>query len=102
MCIRDRGAGFKMNVFSLDAAYVVATAKSNPLDQTLRFTLSFDMEDVYKRQVSYVAVLLMVYHLRYTSYPETDARHAARHRLHDGVRRAEHRFQGKMCIRDRH
>ena len=34
------GAGFKMNVFSLDAAYVVATAKSNPLDQTLRFTLS--------------------------------------------------------------
>ena len=35
------GAGFKMNVFSLDAAYVVATAKSNPLDQTLRFTLSF-------------------------------------------------------------
>ena len=38
------GAGFKMNVFSLDAAYVVATAKSNPLDQTLRFTLSFDMD----------------------------------------------------------
>ena len=36
--------------------------------------------------VGYVAVLLMVYHLRYTSYPETDARHAARHRLHDGVR----------------
>ena len=39
------GAGFKMNVFSLDAAYVVATAKSNPLDQTLRFTLSFDMDE---------------------------------------------------------
>ena len=46
------GAGFKMNVFSLDAAYVVATAKSNPLDQTLRFTLSFDMDglkDLFKR-----------------------------------------------------
>ena len=46
------GAGFKMNVFSLDAAYVVATAKSNPLDQTLRFTLSFDMDglkDLLKR-----------------------------------------------------
>ena len=46
------GAGFKMNVFSLDAAYVVATAKSNPLDQTLRFTLSFDMDglkDIFKR-----------------------------------------------------
>ena len=46
------GAGFKMNVFSLDAAYVVATAKSNPLDQTLRFTLSFDMDglkNLFKR-----------------------------------------------------
>lgn len=46
------GAGFKMNVFSLDAAYVVATAKSNPLDQTLRFTLSFDMDglkDLFRR-----------------------------------------------------
>ncbi len=47
------GAGFKMSVFSLDAAYVVATAKSNPLDQTLRFTLSFDMDgikDLVKRR----------------------------------------------------
>ncbi|MDY6206577.1 MAG: type IX secretion system outer membrane channel protein PorV [Prevotella sp.] len=40
------GAGFKMSVFSLDAGYVIATAKSNPLDQTLRFTLSFDMDGV--------------------------------------------------------
>ena len=38
------GAGFKMNVFSLDAAYLISTAQSNPLDQTLRFTLSFDMD----------------------------------------------------------
>lgn len=38
------GAGFKMNVFSLDAAYLVSTAQNNPLDQTLRFSLSFDME----------------------------------------------------------
>ena len=46
------GAGFKMSVFSLDAAYVIATAKSNPLDQTLRFTLSFDMDgikDLFRR-----------------------------------------------------
>ncbi len=46
------GAGFKMSVFSLDAAYVMATAKSNPLDQTLRFTLSFDMDgikDLFRR-----------------------------------------------------
>jgi hypothetical protein len=46
------GAGFKMSVFSLDAGYVIATAKSNPLDQTLRFSLSFDMDglkDLFKR-----------------------------------------------------
>ena len=40
------GAGFRMSVFSLDAGYVIATAKSNPLDQTLRFTLSFDMDGI--------------------------------------------------------
>ena len=42
-----------MSVFSLDAGYVIATAKSNPLDQTLRFTLSFDMDgikDLLKRR----------------------------------------------------
>lgn len=47
------GAGFKMSVFSLDAGYVIATAKSNPLDQTLRFTLAFDMDgikDLFKRR----------------------------------------------------
>ena len=40
------GAGFKMSVFSLDAAYLISTAQSNPLDQTLRFTLSFDMDGI--------------------------------------------------------
>ena len=46
------GGGFRMNVFSLDVGYVIATAKSNPLDQTLRFTLAFDMDgikDLFKR-----------------------------------------------------
>lgn len=46
------GAGFKMSAFSLDAGYVIATAKSNPLDQTLRFTLTFDMNgirDLFKK-----------------------------------------------------
>jgi len=38
------GAGFRMNVFRLDAAYLISTVQSNPLDQTLRFTLSFDMD----------------------------------------------------------
>ena len=37
------GAGFKLNVFSLDVAYVLSVTKANPLDQTLRFTLGFNM-----------------------------------------------------------
>ena len=40
------GAGFKMNVFSLDAGYVISSAQTNPLDQTLRFSLSFDMDGI--------------------------------------------------------
>lgn len=40
------GAGFKMSVFSLDAAYLISTAQSNPLDQTLRFSLSFDLDGI--------------------------------------------------------
>lgn len=38
------GAGFKMNVFSLDAAYVISTSSTNPLDETLRFSLNFDLD----------------------------------------------------------
>jgi hypothetical protein len=37
------GAGFKMNVLQLDVAYLVSTVQTNPLDQTLRFSISFDM-----------------------------------------------------------
>ena len=37
------GAGFKLNVFQLDAGYVISTSQSNPLDKTLRFSLSFDL-----------------------------------------------------------
>ncbi|MCD8318958.1 MAG: type IX secretion system outer membrane channel protein PorV [Paraprevotella sp.] len=47
------GAGFKMSVFSLDAGYVYSTAQSNPLDQTMRFTLGFDldgMKDLFGRR----------------------------------------------------
>lgn len=40
------GAGFHMSVFSLDAGYVISTAQSNPLDQTLRFSLAFDMDGI--------------------------------------------------------
>ncbi len=37
------GAGFKLNVFQLDAAYVISTSQTNPLDKTLRFSISFDL-----------------------------------------------------------
>ena len=46
------GAGFRMSAFTLDCRYVIATAKSNPLDQTMRFTLGFDMDgikDLFRR-----------------------------------------------------
>ncbi len=38
------GAGFSLNVIQLDAAYMIATAQNSPLDQTLRFSLTFDMD----------------------------------------------------------
>lgn len=38
------GAGFSLNVVRLDASYMLATAQTSPLDQTLRFTLTFDMD----------------------------------------------------------
>lgn len=38
------GAGFALNVLRLDASYMIATAQTSPLDQTLRFTLTFDMD----------------------------------------------------------
>ena len=47
------GTGFKMSVFSLDAAYLISTSQSNPLDQTLRFSLAFDMDgikDIFQRR----------------------------------------------------
>ena len=46
------GGGFRMSVFSLDVGYVIATAKTNPQDQTLRFTHAFDMDgikDMFKK-----------------------------------------------------
>ena len=49
------GAGFHMSVFTVDAAYVFATSQTNPLDQTMRFTLGFDldgMKDLFGRKSS--------------------------------------------------
>lgn len=38
------GAGFRMKAFQIDAAYLASTSQSNPLDQTLRISLGFDIE----------------------------------------------------------
>lgn len=40
------GAGFALNVVRLDASYMLATAQTSPLDQTLRFSLTFDMDGI--------------------------------------------------------
>jgi hypothetical protein len=40
------GAGFSLSVLKIDASYMIATAQDSPLDQTLRFTLSFDLDGI--------------------------------------------------------
>ncbi len=40
------GAGFKMSAFRLDVGYVVSLAQNIPLDQTLRFSLAFDVDGI--------------------------------------------------------
>ena len=43
------GAGLKMNVFSLDFSYIYTLSKTSPLENTLRFTLGFDLDDFQKQ-----------------------------------------------------
>lgn len=43
------GAGLKMNVFSIDFSYIYTLSRQSPLENTLRFTLGFDLED-FQRQ----------------------------------------------------
>jgi len=43
------GAGIRYNVFGLDFAYLIPTTQRNPLENTLRFTLSFDFA-AFKKQ----------------------------------------------------
>jgi len=42
------GAGLKYNVFGLDFAYLIPLEQKNPLENTLRFTLLFDFDEMYK------------------------------------------------------
>ncbi len=38
------GAGFSLNVVRLDASYMLATAQNSPLDQTVSFSITYDMD----------------------------------------------------------
>lgn len=40
------GAGFHLSIVVFDFAYCIATAASNPLDQTMRFSLGFDLAGI--------------------------------------------------------
>ena len=40
------GVGLKYNVFGLDFAYLIPSGNNSPLDNTLRFTISFDFADI--------------------------------------------------------
>jgi hypothetical protein len=43
------GAGLKANVFNIDLSYLInASDVNNPLEQTLRFSISFDVGDIYE------------------------------------------------------
>ena len=40
------GAGFALSIVRLDVSYCIATAASNPLNNTMRFTLGFDLAGI--------------------------------------------------------
>lgn len=43
------GAGLRYNVFGLDFSYLIPTDQKNPLENTLRFTLSLDFDALTKK-----------------------------------------------------
>jgi hypothetical protein len=40
------GAGFRLNIFTLDFSYLIPLVQNNPLARTLRFSLSFDFDSL--------------------------------------------------------
>ncbi|WP_439181530.1 type IX secretion system outer membrane channel protein PorV [Carboxylicivirga taeanensis] len=40
------GFGLKFNIFTLDASYIIPMVQNNPLANTMRFSLSFDLSDM--------------------------------------------------------
>ncbi len=46
------GAGLRYNVFGLDFAYLIPTTQRNPLENTLRFTLTFNIDGLKSEKKS--------------------------------------------------
>jgi hypothetical protein len=40
------GAGFKLNMLTIDASYIISMASNNPLANTLRFSLAFNFDEM--------------------------------------------------------
>ncbi|MGQ1785107.1 MULTISPECIES: type IX secretion system outer membrane channel protein PorV [unclassified Saccharicrinis] len=40
------GAGLKFNMFTIDASYIIAVAQNNPLANTIRFSLGFNLDEI--------------------------------------------------------
>ncbi len=43
------GLGLKFNMLTVDASYIIAIAQNNPLANTLRFSLGFDLDEAFGR-----------------------------------------------------
>ncbi len=44
------GIGLKFNMFGLDASYIIPVVQNNPLANTIRFTLSADLDSFFKKK----------------------------------------------------
>lgn len=44
------GAGLKFNMFQLDASYIIPMVQNNPLGNTMRFSLSFDLSEMTSKK----------------------------------------------------
>jgi len=45
------GVGVKMNIAAIDFSYVIPVQRNNPLANTIRFTLLFDVESFSKKRI---------------------------------------------------
>lgn len=45
------GIGLKYNVFNIDVSYLISFTKSNPLENTLRFSLGFNFDSFYASEI---------------------------------------------------